>query len=170
MEYHEAIEFLFDLRRYPPAVGVESTRRLLDRLGRPDEDLRVVQVAGSNRKGSTARMVESVIREAGNDVGLYTSPHLDDVRERVRIDGRPVSKAAVTEFVERAGLDRSQIIVDPGLGFGKSAAESFELLGRLKEFEVLGCPILVGHSRKSMFGVVGRDSSEERLPATAAWS
>jgi hypothetical protein len=42
LEYHEAVEFLFDLRRYPPAVGVESTRRLLDRLGRPDEDLRVV--------------------------------------------------------------------------------------------------------------------------------
>jgi dihydropteroate synthase len=101
MEYHEAVGFLFDLRRYPPAVGVESTRRLLDRLGRPDEDLRVVQVAGSNGKGSTARMVECVLREAGLEVGLFTSPHLDDVRERVRIDGRPVSKAAVAEFVER---------------------------------------------------------------------
>ena len=101
MEYHEAVAFLFDLRRYPPAVGVESTRRLLDRLGRPDEDLRVVQVAGSNGKGSTARMVECVLRKAGLEVGLFTSPHLDDVRERVRIDGRPVSKAAVAEFVER---------------------------------------------------------------------
>jgi dihydropteroate synthase len=101
MEYHEAANFLFDLRRYSPRTGVDSTRRLLDYLGAPEEDLRVIQVAGSNGKGSTARMVESVLREAGYDVGLYTSPHLDDIRERVRIDGRKVSKAAVREFVEQ---------------------------------------------------------------------
>jgi dihydropteroate synthase len=78
---------------------------------------------------------------------------------------------ALTERVllaEKAGLDRSQIVVDPGLGFGKSAAESFELLGRLGEFRALGCPVLVGHSRKSMFGLVGRETSEDRLPATVA--
>ncbi|OYR46488.1 MULTISPECIES: dihydropteroate synthase [unclassified Halorubrum] len=101
MEYHEAANFLFDLRRYPPAEGVESTRRLLDHLDGPGEELQVVQVAGSNGKGSTARMVESVLRQAGYDVGIYTSPHLNDVRERIRLDGRTVSKQAVTEFVER---------------------------------------------------------------------
>ena len=100
MEYHEAANFLLDLRRYPPAKGVESTRRLLDHLDCPGEGLGVVQIAGSNGKGSTARMVESVLREAGYDVGLYTSPHLDDVRDRVRINGRKVTKGAVTEFVE----------------------------------------------------------------------
>ncbi|QLD86577.1 dihydropteroate synthase [Natronomonas halophila] len=100
MEYHEAANFLFDLRRYSPRTGVESTRRLLDYLDAPDDGLRVVQIAGSNGKGSTARMVERILREAGYDVGLYTSPHLDDIRERVRIDGRKVPKAAVTEFVE----------------------------------------------------------------------
>ena len=47
-------------------------------------------------------MVESVLREAGDDVGLYTSPHLDDVRERVRIDGRKITRRAVREFVETA--------------------------------------------------------------------
>jgi len=102
MEYHEAANFLFDLRRYSPTTGVESTRRLLEYLARPGESFRVVQVAGSNGKGSTARMVESVLREAGYDVGLYTSPHLDDVRERVRIDGRTVTRRAVREFVEAA--------------------------------------------------------------------
>jgi len=71
-------------------------------------------------------------------------------------------------LAEKAGLDRSQIIVDPGLGFGKSPAESFELLGRLDEFRALGCPVLVGHSRKSMFELVGREASEDRLPATVA--
>jgi len=100
MEYHEAANFLFDLRRYPSRTGVDPTRRLLEHLDLSGSDLRIVQVGGSNGKGSTARMVESVLREAGYDVGLYTSPHLDDLRERVRINGRPVTKAAVTDYVE----------------------------------------------------------------------
>jgi dihydropteroate synthase len=73
-------------------------------------------------------------------------------------------------LAEKAGLDRSQIIVDPGLGFGKSVTENFELLGRLDEFRSLGCPVLVGHSRKSMFRAVDRGTAEERLAATVAAS
>jgi dihydropteroate synthase len=102
MQYHEAANYLFDLRRYSPKTGLESTRDLLAALGDPHEELTVVQVAGSNGKGSTARMVERVCREAGLDVGLYTSPHLDDLRERVRVNGRKVTKGAVVEFVEAA--------------------------------------------------------------------
>ena len=101
MEYHEAANLLFDLRRYPSRTGVDPTRRLLEHLDNPGEGLTVVQVGGSNGKGSTARMLESVLREAGYDVGLYTSPHLDDLRERVRINGRPVSKAAVSAYAQR---------------------------------------------------------------------
>jgi dihydropteroate synthase len=71
-------------------------------------------------------------------------------------------------LAEKAGLDRSQIIVDPGLGFGKTSAESFELLGRLEEFQGLGCPVLVGHSHKSMFDLVGRDDDERLEPTVAA--
>jgi dihydropteroate synthase len=70
-------------------------------------------------------------------------------------------------LAEKAGLDRSQIIVDPGLGFGKTARENFELLGRLEEFAGLGCPLLVGHSHKSMFDAIDRDS-EQRLEPTIA--
>jgi dihydropteroate synthase len=80
---------------------------------------------------------------------------------------------ALTERVllaEKAGLDRSQIIIDPGLGFGKSAAESFELLGRLDELDALNCPVLVGHSRKSLFDAVGLADSDGRLSATVAGS
>jgi dihydropteroate synthase len=70
-------------------------------------------------------------------------------------------------LAEKAGLDRAQIIVDPGLGFGKTATENFELLGRLEEFAGLGCPLLVGHSHKSMFDAIDRDP-EERLEPTIA--
>ncbi len=101
MDYREAANFLFGLRRYPPGEGIATTTDLLAHLDDPRLDLVCVQVAGSNGKGTTARMVESVLREAGLSVGLYTSPHLEDVRERIRVDGRPVSKRAVSAFVER---------------------------------------------------------------------
>ncbi|WP_455447872.1 dihydropteroate synthase [Natrinema thermotolerans] len=102
MEYHEAADFLFDLRRFRPKPGTESTARLLAHLGTPHDDVDCVQIAGSNGKGSTARMVERTLREAGYSVGLYTSPHLEDLRERVRIDGRKMPRSAVCEFVETA--------------------------------------------------------------------
>ncbi|UPM42582.1 dihydropteroate synthase [Halocatena salina] len=100
MEYYEAANFLFDLKRYPSRKGTEATRALLAAMDDPHEGLTCVQIAGSNGKGSTARMVERVLREAGLSVGLFTSPHLTDVRERVRVDGRKIRKQAVTAFVE----------------------------------------------------------------------
>ncbi len=99
MEYYDAANTLFDLRRYPSGEGIEPTRALLSHLGDPQEAVDCVQIAGSNGKGSTARMLERVLREAGLDVGLYTSPHLTDIRERIRIDGRKVTKGTVSEFV-----------------------------------------------------------------------
>jgi dihydropteroate synthase len=63
-------------------------------------------------------------------------------------------------LAEKAGIPRERVIVDPGLGFGKSAAESFELLGRLDELHALGCPVLVGHSHKSMFEFVGGETGD----------
>ncbi|MGM0591747.1 MAG: dihydropteroate synthase [Halobacteriota archaeon] len=102
MEYYEAVNFLFDLRRFQVKPGTESIRDLLAALGDPHEDVRFVQIAGSNGKGSTAKMVESILREAGYRVGLYTSPHLDDIRERVRVDGRKIPETALVEFVETA--------------------------------------------------------------------
>ncbi|MFB6136959.1 MAG: dihydropteroate synthase [Halobacteriaceae archaeon] len=102
MRYHEAAEYLHELRRFRVRPGTESTADLLAALGDPQDSFTVVQVAGSNGKGSTAKMVESVLRQAGADVGLYTSPHLTDLRERAQVNGRPVTKRAVTGFVEAA--------------------------------------------------------------------
>ncbi|WP_394739216.1 dihydropteroate synthase [Natronococcus roseus] len=99
MEYHEAAEFLFGLRRFRPKPGTESTARLLTHLEDPQEGVEFVQIAGSNGKGSTARMVERTLREAGLSVGLYTSPHLEDLRERIRVDGRKIPKSSVSAFV-----------------------------------------------------------------------
>ncbi|MFB6353652.1 MAG: dihydropteroate synthase [Halobacteriales archaeon] len=102
MEYHEAASFLFDRPQFRMKPGTESTARLLAALDDPHAGPTYVQVAGSNGKGSTARMLESVLRAAGLEVGLFTSPHLDDLREQVRVDGRPMPESAVTAFVETA--------------------------------------------------------------------
>ncbi|RAW44596.1 dihydropteroate synthase, partial [Halorubrum sp. 48-1-W] len=99
MHYHEAANFLFDLRRFSVKPGTERIEALLDRLGNPETAVPCVQVAGSNGKGSTARMLESVLRETGLSVGLYTSPHLSALSERIRVDGRPMTDAAVADFV-----------------------------------------------------------------------
>jgi dihydropteroate synthase len=101
MDYHAAADFLSDLRRFALDPGTESIRDLLAHLDDPHDDVDFVQVAGSNGKGSTARMTESVLDEAGYRVGLYTSPHFDDVRERIRVGGRRIPESAVVEFVER---------------------------------------------------------------------
>ena len=84
MDYHAAADFLSDLRRFALDPGTESIRDLLAHLDDPHEGVEFVQIAGSNGKGSTARMTESILGAAGYRVGLYTSPHFDDVRERIQ--------------------------------------------------------------------------------------
>ena len=101
MEYHEAVSYLASLRSNRPKLGTETTAEMLDFLGNPHDTVDYVQVAGSNGKGSTASMVERILRESGLDVGLYTSPDLNDLRERVRLNGRKVPKEYLVSFVER---------------------------------------------------------------------
>ena len=110
MEYHEAVNRLERLRRLRPKLGTETTAALLAHLDDPHEDLTCVQVAGSNGKGSTARVLDRILREAGLSVGCYTSPDLNDLRERATVRGQPIPKAEVCRFVEEARpfvVDRS---------------------------------------------------------------
>jgi len=100
MEYHEAAERLESLQRHRPKLGVETTERMLAHLDDPHRGPDVVQVAGSNGKGSTATMLASVLRAAGLDVGLFTSPGLTDVRDQIRVNGRSVPKSRVASFVD----------------------------------------------------------------------
>ncbi|WP_435183646.1 dihydropteroate synthase [Halobellus sp. EA9] len=98
MNYHEAAEYLTSFQRRRPKLGIETTARMLSHFGDPHLDVDAVQVAGSNGKGSTARMLESVLRRAGVSVGLFTSPGLNDFREQVRVDGRKVPKSKIAEY------------------------------------------------------------------------
>ncbi len=71
-------------------------------------------------------------------------------------------------LAEKAGIPRDHVIVDPGLGFGKTPRENFEILGRLGEFDALGCPVLVGHSHKSMFELTGESAGDAPNGTVAA--
>ncbi len=77
-----------------------NTHALMDALGHPEQGLKCVHIAGTNGKGSTSHMLASVLQEAGYRTGLYTSPHLKDFRERIRISGAMIPEEAVTAFVE----------------------------------------------------------------------
>jgi dihydropteroate synthase len=101
MEYHESAEYLQSLQRRRPKLGTETTVRMLSHFGNPQVDIDCVQIAGSNGKGSTARMLENVLRAADLDVGLFTSPKLNDFREQIRVNGRAVPKERIVEYVER---------------------------------------------------------------------
>ncbi|MFC6723832.1 bifunctional folylpolyglutamate synthase/dihydrofolate synthase, partial [Halobium palmae] len=101
MQYYEAINYLASLQHSRPKLGLETTAAMLDHLGNPHVDVDVVQIAGSNGKGSTACMLDRVLRTAGMNVGLYTSPDLNDVRERVTVNGQLIPKDRLAGFVER---------------------------------------------------------------------
>src|SRR5262249_49552067 len=93
----EALQFF--LTRSPSTVvlGLDRMREALEELGHPELLLRVVQVAGTNGKGSTCAFLASILRTAGHRVGLYTSPHLVQVNERIVIHGEAISDAALGE-------------------------------------------------------------------------
>jgi len=77
------------------------TRALLDRLGRPERHFESVHIGGTNGKGSVATLVAAALRRAGRRVGLYTSPHLVDLRERMIVDGQPISREAFVTWADR---------------------------------------------------------------------
>src|SRR3989442_3809896 len=83
--------------------GLDRIEGLLDALGRPEQRYRLIQVGGTNGKGSVAAMLAAILKSAGHRVGLYTSPHLVSFRERIRVDGEPIPEDGVVDVVEALG-------------------------------------------------------------------
>ena len=100
LTYDQALEFLFP-RTTTIKFGLATTRALLRSLGNPHEVVPAIHIGGTNGKGSVCTLVAAALREAGWRVGLYTSPHLVSFRERIQVDGVPVSEAAVAMWTER---------------------------------------------------------------------
>ena len=108
MTYSEAVSYLYSSRppfhqigaaAYKP--GLENTLRLMAHVGNPHEQLKAIHVAGTNGKGSTSHLIAAALQASGLRVGLFTSPHLVSLTERIRINGQPIAETEVAEFIEQ---------------------------------------------------------------------
>lgn len=116
------LETLYGLERRKDKLGLDGTRALLGALGDPHQRFRSVHVAGTNGKGSVCAKIERALREGGIRTGLYTSPHLVDFRERIRVNGHWVEEEWLSAALDRIealpeGKDRTFFEVATALGF-----------------------------------------------------
>ena len=144
MSYQEAIEYLFNSAPMFQNVGAGAYKEgldntnLLDRhFGHPHRSYKTIHVGGTNGKGSVSHTLASVLQSAGYKVGLYTSPHLVDFRERIRVNGEMISEQRVVGFVEE--------MISSGLMETEGGFSFFELTTALafKYFEEAGVDIAV---------------------------
>jgi len=116
MTYQETLDYLFSQLPMFHRIGaaaykadLKNTHALCELLDHPEKKFRSVHIAGTNGKGSVSSMIAAILQTAGYKTGLFTSPHLKDFRERIRIDGKMIPEAEVVQFVERYGEDFSEI-------------------------------------------------------------
>jgi len=133
VDYQAALDYILsfaDYERMPRSALVFDLRRievLLEKLGNPHQAARSIHVAGTKGKGSTAAMIASILTQADYRTGLYTSPHLLSIKERIQIDGSPIAENAFARLVEMMRPE-VEIVNDSG-GFGELT--TFELLTAL---------------------------------------
>ena len=101
MTYSTAVAYLYRLQKHGIKLGLETMTALMVRLGMPQTRYRTLHIAGTNGKGSTAAMAAAVLQAAGYRVGLYTSPHLVEFRERIRVNGEMIAESQVAQLTER---------------------------------------------------------------------
>ncbi|MBW2559374.1 MAG: hypothetical protein JRE40_00820 [Deltaproteobacteria bacterium] len=97
---HNSLAYLEGLKRRGIQFGVGPISKLLDRLGNPQNDYKTVLIGGTNGKGSTAALLSSILAKEGLQVGLYTSPHLCDFRERIRVNGEMIEEEMLCSLVD----------------------------------------------------------------------
>jgi dihydrofolate synthase / folylpolyglutamate synthase len=101
VNYKKCTDYLFDLERVGIKYDLNNIKAILKYLGNPERKFKSVHIAGTNGKGSVASIINSVLIESGINTGLYTSPHINDFRERILINGEMISKNYVIDFANR---------------------------------------------------------------------
>ncbi|WP_264566571.1 bifunctional folylpolyglutamate synthase/dihydrofolate synthase [Flavobacterium sp. N3904] len=139
MNYQETTNWMFNQLPMYQLQGASAYKKdltnvnlLAEHLDNPQQKLKCIHVAGTNGKGSTSHMLASVLQEAGYKVGLYTSPHLKDFRERIKINGAEISETFVCEFIEKHKSffeenDMSFFEMSVGLAFDYFAKEKVDI-------------------------------------------
>src|SRR5215218_3497530 len=108
MDYQQTIDYLYRILPMFSHMGsaaykkdLHNTRLLCEHLGNPQVKFKTIHVGGTNGKGSVSHMLAGIFQTAGYKTGLYTSPHLYDFRERIRVNGEMINKDFVSAFVEK---------------------------------------------------------------------
>jgi dihydrofolate synthase/folylpolyglutamate synthase len=134
MDYPQTLDYLFSKLPMYSRIGAAAYREdltntilLIESIGHPERRFRSVHIAGTNGKGSSSHMLAAIFQEAGYKTGLYTSPHLKDFRERIRINGKMIDEAAVCDFVDR--IRPVSETIDPSF-FEVTVAMAFDYFAR----------------------------------------
>jgi dihydrofolate synthase/folylpolyglutamate synthase len=107
------LEFLYGLHNRGIKLGLKNIESFLKICGDPHREIKTIHLAGTNGKGSTASIIAKILQKNGYKVGLYTSPHLINFNERVRVDGMPISDEEIVNFIEQ----HKQTLVDSSITF-----------------------------------------------------
>ena len=108
----QAVDWINGLRYAGEKNGLANMRALLERMGNPEKQLKMVHVAGTNGKGSTCSMLERMLRECGYRTGLYTSPYLMRFPERMRVNGVPIDDESLTRIASRVRAETEKLLLE----------------------------------------------------------
>lgn len=123
MIYEDAMKYITEVGNFGSNYGLDRTYRLLEILGDPQKELKVIHIAGTNGKGSTTAMITEMLKGGGYKVGMYTSPFLEDFEERIQINGENISKETLAKLIEEV-----KIAVDKVIDEGYNHPTEFEII------------------------------------------
>lgn len=126
MNYQEALKYIKSTQKFGSVLGLERIAKLMELLGNPQKRLRFIHVAGTNGKGSTVAFMESVLTQAGYRVGMYTSPGLHGLNDRIRIGSKEIENHRVAEIMDKIRWRIDEMVTD-----GHDSPTEFEIITAL---------------------------------------
>lgn len=123
MKYEEAMKYITEVGNFGSNYGLERTYKLLEYLGNPERDLKLIHIAGTNGKGSTTSMITEILMGEGYKVGMYTSPFIEEFEERIQINRNNIPKEALATL-----MDEIKVAVDKVIEAGYNHPTEFEII------------------------------------------
>ena len=123
MRYEEAMKYITEVGNFGSNYGLERTHKLLEYLGNPEKDLKLIHIAGTNGKGSTTSMITEILIGAGYKVGMYTSPFIEEFEERIQINRNNIPKETLADL-----MDEVKEAVDKVIKGGYNHPTEFEII------------------------------------------
>ena len=141
MRYEEAMKYITEVGNFGSNYGLERTHKLLEHLGNPEKDLKLIHIAGTNGKGSTTSMITEILMGAGYRVGMYTSPFIEEFEERIQINKRNIPKEILANLIDEVKVAVDRVIE--------------EVYNHPTEFEIITVLMLLYFKKEKIdFGVI----------------